>query len=204
MMPVVLSIPDTQYSILFPMPSPLFILTGLSGAGKSTVADALMQDASLGLNRFVTTTTRARRPGEENGVHYWFVSKEDFEAKREQGGFYEWAEVYGNLYGPSKEEMTRLMATGQPILLVVDVQGAKTFKTIHPEARVIFLTAAREDLLRRLQSRGSAPEEVEKRMNHINEELQYQEIADALIENQDGDLEKTIEAVKTFIRQAVR
>lgn len=185
------------------MTSPLFILTGLSGAGKSTVADALMRDASLGLSRFVTTTTRAPRANEENGVHYWFVSREEFEAKRAQGGFYENAEVYGNLYGPSKAEMERLMATGRPILLVIDVQGAKTFKTIHPEACVIFLTASRQDLLGRLQARGSAAEEVERRMKHIDEELTYEAIADTLIENQDGDLLKTIEAVKGFIRARV-
>lgn len=185
------------------MPSPLFILTGLSGAGKSTVADALMRDTSLGLNRFVTTTTRAPRPGEQNGVHYWFVTREEFEAKLAQGGFYEDAEVYGNLYGPSKAEMERLMATGRPILLVVDVQGAKTFKTLHPEAQVIFLTASREDLLGRLQARGSATEEVERRMKHIDEELTYEVIADALIENHDGDLVKTVETVKAFIQKSL-
>jgi guanylate kinase len=96
--------------------------------------------------------------------------------------------------------MERLMATGRPILLVIDVQGAKTFKTIHPEACVIFLTASRQDLLGRLQARGSAAEEVERRMKHIDEELTYEAIADTLIENQDGDLLKTIEGVKEFIR----
>ncbi len=186
------------------MSSPLFILTGLSGAGKSTVADALMRDASLGLSRFVTTTTRPPRPNEENGVHYWFVSREDFEMKRAQSGFYESAEVYGNWYGPSKAEMERLMATGRPILLVVDVQGANTFKTLHPEAQVIFLTAAREDLFGRLQARGSAAEEVDRRMKHIDEELIYQVIADVLIENKDGDLLKTIEAAKAVVRSAHR
>jgi len=182
------------------MSSPLFILTGLSGAGKSTVADALMRDGSLELSRFVTTTTRAPRPQEQNGVHYWFVSREAFEEKRAAEGFYEWAEVYGNLYGPAKAEMERLIAVGKPILLVVDVQGAKTFKTLHPDAHVIFLTASRDHLLRRLQARGSAAEEVERRMKHIDEELTYEAIADTLIENQDGDLSKTIATVKEFIQ----
>lgn len=183
------------------MSSSLFILTGLSGAGKTTIAEALMRDEALSLSRFVTTTTRAMRPNEENGVHYWFLSREEFEAKRAQDGFYEWAEVYGNLYGPSKAEMERLIATGKPILIVMDVQGAKTLKTLHPDAHVIFLTASREDLLRRLQARGSAAEEVEKRMKHIDEELSYEGIADALIQNKDGDLTNTLENVRAFIQK---
>ena len=119
--------------------SPLFIITGLSGAGKSTVADALMRDTSFDLTRFVTTTTREPRANETNGVHYWFVSKEEFQQLHHHGDLYEAAEVYGNFYGSSKSKMQALMKMGKPILLVVDVQGAETFKKIHPDAHIIFL-----------------------------------------------------------------
>ncbi len=182
------------------MSSPLFILTGLSGAGKSTVADALMQDASLDLVRFVTTTTRSPRPAEQNGIHYWFLSQDAFAAKKAQGDFYESAQVYGNWYGPSKNEMDRLFKRDQPILLVLDVQGAKTVKTLHPEAWVVFLTAPHEELLGRLQERGSPQEEITRRMNHVDEELTYSHIADALIENRNGTLTETLTQIKTFIR----
>ncbi len=186
------------------MSSPLFILTGLSAAGKSTVADALMRDQTLGLIRFVTTTTRPLRPGEVNGHHYWFVTREEFEAKLAQDDFYENAEVYGNLYGASKTEMTRLAATKKPILLVMDVQGAQSTKAKHPEAHVIFFDAPDEDLLHRLQARKSSPEEVAKRIAHVQVERTYKNIASLIVMNRDGELEKTVQTVSAYMRTNIQ
>ncbi len=179
---------------------PLFIITGLSGAGKSTVADALMQSSEGEFSRFITTTTRAMRPGEENGKQYWFITREEFEQKRDQGGFYEWADVYGNLYGPSKAEMERLHALNKPILIVLDVQGANTLKHIHPDAHILFFDAPNADLLRRLQERGSSPEEIEKRLAKEEEERRYKSISSLVIENKDGKLEESIEQVSKFMK----
>ncbi len=178
---------------------PLFIITGLSGAGKSTIADALMTDPSLSLSRFITTTTRPARVTEENGKHYWFISREEFETKRDQGGFYEFADVYGNLYGPSKDEMQRLSTLNKPILLVVDVQGANTFKQLHPDAHVIFFDAPDADLERRLQERGSTPEEIQKRLAKEKEERTYKHLASIVIENKDGELEESVNTTKQFM-----
>lgn len=182
----------------------LFILTGLSGAGKSTVADALMQDASLGLVRFVTTTTRPPRPHEVNGVHYWFVSAEEFDATRLAGGFYESAEVYSHWYGSSKAEMERLLRGDQQVLVVLDVQGAKTLKTMRPEAVVIFLTAPLEQLRRRLEERNAPKEETERRLTRVVEELPYQAVADVVIENHDDALGQTLARVRVAIRERAR
>jgi guanylate kinase len=183
---------------------PLFIITGLSGAGKTTVADALMLNPSLSLSRFVTTTTRAMRPGEENGKQYWFITREEFQQKRDQGGFYEWADVYGNFYGPSKAEMERLSSLNKPILLVMDVQGANTLKTIHPDANVIFFDAPNEDLLRRLHERGSTEEEIEKRRAKEQEEREYKHIASLIINNKDGELEHTLQHVIEYIQSHLK
>jgi guanylate kinase len=183
---------------------PLFIITGLSGAGKTTVADALMLDNALGLLRFVTTTTRPMRPGEENGKQYWFITREEFEQKRDQGGFYEWADVYGNFYGPSKAEMERLRALNKPILIVMDVQGAKTIKTIHPDANIIFFDAPDTDLLRRLQERGSTTQEIEKRLAKEQEERAYKHLASLIVNNKDGELKHTLEHVVEYIQSHIK
>lgn len=174
----------------------LFIITGLSGAGKTTIADALMQKPQLGLQRFVTTTTRAPREGEQNGVQYWFTTREEFERAVENNGFYEHANVYENYYGVSKKEMQRLRDTGKPILLVVDVQGARTIKQLHPEAHVFFIDAPDADLHQRLEERGGTPQDIARRMAASSLERESVDIADMILQNTNGDLEETLRAIE--------
>src|SRR5205823_14115137 len=103
---------------------PLIILSGPSGAGKSTVIKRLLDRFAGRLRLSVSATTRPRREGEREGVDYSFWDRDKFEAEKARGGFLEWAEVYGNLYGTPKDEVDRYRGMGVGVLLDIDVQGA--------------------------------------------------------------------------------
>jgi guanylate kinase len=136
----------------------VFVVSAPSGAGKSTVVAALRQRLPA-LGYSISLTTRPPRPGEQNGVHYHFVSREDFLARVEAGDMVEHAEVFGNLYGTSAEVVSRALAQGQDILLEIDVAGAAQIKARFPEAALIFLLPpSRGELERRLRGRGSEDE----------------------------------------------
>lgn len=178
----------------------LFLITGTSGAGKSTIIYRLLQDKTLNLVRFVTTTTRAPRPNEENGVDYWFVDKETFLKKVAANDFFEWAHIYGHMSGTDRQEIERLKILNRPIILSIDVQGLKPFKTAFPEAPVIFIDAPVSQLIRRLEDRKTSKEDIEIRTKKIEEEEKFKPTADAVIINEDGKLEETVERVKAEIR----
>lgn len=136
----------------------VFVVSAPSGAGKSTVVAALRQRLpELGYS--VSLTTRPPRSGEQNSVHYHFVSREDFLARVEAGDMVEHAEVFGNLYGTSAEVVSQALAQGRDILLEIDVAGAAQIKRRFPEAVLVFLLPpSRDELERRLRGRGSEDE----------------------------------------------
>jgi Guanylate kinase len=111
----------------------LFIISSPSGAGKSSLLTALLSrynsDGRMALS--VSHTTRAMRPGEENGVHYHFVSKEEFQALIARDAFFEWAEVFGNYYGTSKELIEQALANGIDVFLDIDWQGARQIRELY-------------------------------------------------------------------------
>ncbi len=179
--------------------SRLFVLTGPSGAGKSTVAKALYAMPDLSLQKFVTCTTREPRNGEEHGKDYWFLTQADFEQRIAEQGFFEWAEVYGKYYGSSKEELERVLKGNTPVLMVIDVQGARTIKYLYPETTILFLDAPKDSLIHRLEERGTNPADIERRAAKIDEEETFRSQADFIIENIDGDLEQTIERVRKIL-----
>lgn len=180
--------------------TPIFILTGPSGAGKSSVLDRLLKQKALHLKRFVTTTTRPPRPGEKTGRDYWFTDDKTFLAEKRRGSFYESAKVYGRWYGSHKREMRRLKALGRPIILILNVNGAKTLKRLEPKSTVIFLDAARGELVRRLKARGSAVNDLQRRIATIAKEERFRKKADVLIMNESGDLSRTVKSVAKLIR----
>jgi guanylate kinase len=159
------------------MAGALFIVAAPSGAGKTTLVKMLLErDAGIGLS--VSYTTRAPRPGEQNGREYHFVDLAAFLAMRERGEFLESAEVHGNHYGTSRVWIERQMATGQDILLEIDWQGAQQVRKVFPGCVGIFvLPPSVEELERRLHGRGQdSAETIARRtaaaldeMRHVNE-----------------------------------
>ena len=179
---------------------PIIILTGASGAGKSTVADILKKDHPIQLKRFVTCTTRAKRPGEKQHTDYHFLTREAFEARIAKGDFFEWANVYGNYYGSSKSDMTKQLKKKAPMLLIVDVVGMKTVKKLYPNTFVIFLDVPPNHLQNRLTDRSTDPKDLKTRLAKIAKEQRFRAFADLVIENRQGKLPATIRQVTKAIR----
>jgi len=166
----------------------LFIVSAPSGAGKSSLVNALLErDPAIRLS--ISYTTRAPRPGEEDGVHYHFVSREAFQERLGRGEFLESAEVYGNYYGTSQPWIESERAAGRDILLEIDWQGAAQVRRLVPDAISIFiLPPAIEELRRRLQGRGSDSEEViARRMTAAREDISHCLEFDYLVVNDQFD-----------------
>lgn len=138
----------------------LFVLSGPSGVGKSTLCSRLRQDfPELGLS--VSYTTRAPRAGEADGVHYHFVSRERFDQMVEEGAFVEWAEVHGNRYGTSWDEVRQRLDNGLSVLFDIDWQGAVNLRKAFSETvTVMVLPPSIDELERRLRGRGTDEETV--------------------------------------------
>jgi guanylate kinase len=138
----------------------LFIVAAPSGAGKSTLVNALLAQEP-GIKLSISTTTRAPRPGETDGVQYHFTSAEDFVKRADRGEFLEWAEVHGNYYGTSRLIVEKEMKHGTDILLEIDWQGAQQVRRQFPDAVGIFvLPPSMGELERRLVGRGQDSAEV--------------------------------------------
>lgn len=153
-------------------PFPL-ILSAPSGAGKTTMARALLERrADVGYS--VSCTTRARRPEEVDGRDYHFLTRDAFLEERDAGGFAEWAEVHDQLYGTRRSEVERVLRTGRHCLMDIDVQGARQFADAFPESVLVFvLPPSGEALVQRLVGRNSeSPDRLMVRMRNALAELQ--------------------------------
>ena len=137
----------------------LIVVSGPSGTGKGTVCHELLEETP-DLAYSISATTRAPRAGEQDGVNYYFLTKEKFEAMIAEGGFLEHANVYGNYYGTPLGKIEERRAAGQDILLEIDIQGALNVMERCPDGVYIFLLPPSiEELERRLRGRGSETEE---------------------------------------------
>lgn len=150
----------------------LIVLSGPSGVGKDAVLKR-MKELGRPYHYVVTATTRPHRPGERDGVDYYFLSEEEFQRMVAGGQFLEWAEVYGYHYGVPKREITLAMSRGIDAIVKVDVQGAATIKKILPQAVFIFLLPpSLEELERRLKGRNSeGSAELALRLKKAREEM---------------------------------
>jgi guanylate kinase len=141
----------------------LFVISAPSGAGKTTLVRALMEREPE-LRMSVSYTTRARRPGEQDGQHYHFVSPETFETMVDDGAFLEHARVFDNCYGTSRAQVEGLLAEGRGVVLEIDWQGARQVRAAMPESVGVFiLPPSRAELERRLRGRATDSEAVIRR-----------------------------------------
>lgn len=164
----------------------LFIVSAPSGAGKTTlVGEVLKLDQRI--RPSVSYTSRAPRNGEQNGIHYNFVSSEEFRSMIERGDFLEWAEVHGNLYGTSRRLVEHLRGEGHDVILTIDVQGAEQARRIFPGAVSVFILPPSYDtLLGRLDARGANhSDDLQIRLRNAIDELAQFRNFDYVIINDD-------------------
>ena len=162
----------------------LVILSAPSGAGKTSLLHALMNDAE-GVAVSVSHTTRKQRPGEVDGQHYHFVSVEEFQRMIADDAFIEHAQVFDNFYGTSKAAVRQQLDSGTDVILEIDWQGARQVRRLFPEAVSVFIVPPSVDALReRLSSRGQDSEEIiERRMSDALAELSHYDEYDYIIIN---------------------
>jgi guanylate kinase len=177
----------------------LVVISAPSGTGKTTVADRLVA-AGDDVVRSRSFTSRPARTGEIDGVDYNFVSRAEFEAMVARGEFLEWADVFGNLYGTGRRPTEALIAAGQDVLLVIDVQGARQVRSAIRELVSIFVLppsfGALEARLRRRSKDGEA--EIERRLQTAREEVSAVVEYDYVIVN--DDLERCVGDIAAIIR----
>ena len=180
----------------FVTPGRLTVITGPSGVGKGTLV-ALLRQRHPQIWLSVSATTRQPRAGEVDGEHYFFLERPAFERQVAEGGFLEWAEFAGHLYGTPRPPVEAQLAEGRPVLLEIELEGARQVRRSFPSAGQLFLAPPGfEELERRIRGRGTDSEEaIARRLERARVELAAAEEFDAVVVNSDletalGDLER--------------
>ncbi|MBA3671766.1 MAG: guanylate kinase [Gemmatimonadaceae bacterium] len=174
------------------------ILSSPSGGGKTSIAHGLLARRS-DLGYSVSCTTRAPRDGEQHGRDYYFLSRSEFLAEQEQGGFAEWAQVHENLYGTLRREVDRLLSEGRHVVMDIDVQGATQFVRTFPQSVTVFvLPPSAEVLLDRLRSRKTeTATQLAARLQSALLELQRVDEYEYVVVN--DDLERAVSSVCSIV-----
>jgi guanylate kinase len=182
---------------------PLFILSGPTASGKTTVIARLLADKSLPLRLSVSVTTRSPRPGEIDGKHYHFWNRERFQEQVRADAFLEWADVYGNFYGTLKSEVEPYRCQGMAVLLEIDIKGWEQVKHRCREAVAIFLrTSSLEVYEKRLRERKTEGEAaIQRRLEGVRTELARAPEYDYQVVN--DHLELAVEQVRDIVRKHV-
>ncbi len=168
----------------------LIVMSGPSGVGKGTVLKKIMDDPDLKLSFSVSMTTREMRPGEQEGVNYYYVTKEEFLKAKEEGELLESAEFVGNYYGTPLKEVERLRAAGRNVVLEIEVQGCKQVIEKVPDALTVFIVPPNmEELEKRIRGRATEPEEiVQERLAKAVKEMEMVSQYRYVVCNDDVDL----------------
>ena len=182
----------------------LVILSGVSGAGKDTIKKELLKrmEDVVTLPSF---TSRERRPIEEEGVQYHFITKEAFEEKIKKGDFYEYDVHHGNYYGTSRELLNEKIEQGKIIVKDIEVNGTENLiKLLGRDTRIvtIFLKVGKEELKRRLFERGDNAQDIELRLSRLDYEESKLKLYDYVLKN--DDFEKTVQIIMTIIENEKR
>ena len=180
---------------------PVFVVTGPSGAGKGTLIQLVLpRFPELALA--VSATTRAQRPGEVNGVHYWFLTAEEFEAGVRAGDFLEYVDYVGNRYGTLRSEIDRLRAAGKAPLLELETEGAKRVQRRVENAVTVFVTAPVPELERRLRERATESSgQIDERIATARRQLGEAGDFDEIVEN--DDRERAADALAAIVARAL-
>ncbi len=176
------------------------ILSSPSGAGKTTLARGLLA-TDAGLTSSISVTTRPPRPGEVDGVDYFFASRERFETMRDGGELLESAEVFGNFYGTPRQPVETALAQGKDVLFDVDWQGAASIAALLPEdtVRVFILPPSGEELARRIYTRGTdARDVIESRLKAAAREISHWNEYDYVLVN--CDIEESLSELKAILQ----
>ncbi len=172
------------------------VICAPSGAGKSTLIGMLRKEFPLEFS--ISCTTRAPREGEMDGRDYWFVQRDEFLRRRDEGFFAEWAEVHGNFYGTPLKPVQDTLAAGRDVLFDIDVQGAAQLALTLPEARFLFiLPPSLAELERRLRTRGTDSEaSIRTRLANARTEIAQSHWFDVIVVN--GDLALAYDQLRSF------
>lgn len=179
----------------------LIVVSGFSGAGKGTLMKRLVEE----YDRYalsISATTRAPRPGEEDGREYFFLSREQFERKIADNALIEYAEYCGNYYGTPREYVEKELADGRDVILEIEIQGALKIRKQYPDALLLFVsTPSAKELRRRLSGRGTETEEViDRRLHRAAQEAEGIEEYDYIVVN--DDLETCVRELHEIIDAA--
>jgi guanylate kinase len=179
----------------------LVVISGPSGVGKDTVLQR-MKERGLQMHFVVTATTRPQRDGEQDGVDYFFVSREQFAEMIEQGDLLEYAIVYQDYKGIPKSQVREALASGTDVVMRLDVQGAETIRKLYPQALLIFLsTRSEEELVQRLQARKTeTSENLKLRIATARQELRRVDMFDYYVINAYNQLDTTVDTIASIIR----
>ncbi len=181
-------------------PGLLFVVSGPSGAGKDTLVDALLA-RNPQLRYSVSATTRDPRPGEVEGQHYFFLSREEFECRRSAGAFLEWRDYNSNLYGTPRDYVERTIAEGYDVIMKPEVNGALAVQAAYPAAVLIFLVPDRFSYLRDrlLARRTETNEEIAHRLEIAHREMEFIRSFDYIVINEQHRSEEAVEDLASVL-----